>query len=91
MGGAQANQAFFRLARQQALFRGFDAVIDRVAQQVSQRRFELFQHVAIDLGFLAFDLQAHLFAQIAPQIPDHPHLPGQHVGKGRMRQASAVS
>ncbi|MNS25626.1 hypothetical protein D3C72_575240 [compost metagenome] len=82
MGRAQANQTFRRLAGQQALLRGFDAVVDRVAQQVSQRRFELFQYVAIDLGLFAFNFQAHLFAQIAPQIPDHPHLPGQHIGKG---------
>ncbi|MNN21261.1 hypothetical protein D3C81_1345750 [compost metagenome] len=48
---------------------------------MSQRCFELFQYVAIDLGFFAFNFQPHLFAQIAPQIPDHPHLPGQHIGK----------
>ncbi|MCY1178859.1 hypothetical protein D9M73_192320 [compost metagenome] len=82
MGRAQANQTFSRLAGQQALFREFDAVVDRVAQQVSQRRLELFQHVAIDLGLLAFNFQSHLFTQVAPQITDHAHLPGQHIGKG---------
>ncbi|MNO75825.1 hypothetical protein D3C76_668870 [compost metagenome] len=82
MRSAQTNQTFRRLAGQQALFREFDAVVDRVAQQVSQRRLELFQHVAIDLGLLAFNFQSHLFTQVAPQITDHAHLPGQHIGKG---------
>ena len=81
MGSAQTNQALFRLALEQALFRGFDAVIDGVAQQMSQRCFKLFQHVAIDLGFLAFDLQAHLFAKAAPEVANHARLPAEHVGE----------
>ncbi|MNF75479.1 hypothetical protein D3C87_1065270 [compost metagenome] len=57
-------------------------MIDSVAQQMGERRFEFFQDIAIDLGFLAFDLQPHLLAEAAAQIADHAHLTGQHVRKG---------
>jgi len=81
MRSTQADQALFGLALEQALFRGFDAVVDRVTQQMSQRRFEFFQYIAVDLRLLAFDFQPHLFAKTAPQIPNHAHLTGEHVGK----------
>ncbi|MNJ28813.1 hypothetical protein D3C77_233630 [compost metagenome] len=48
---------------------------------MGQRRFELFQNVAIDLGLLAFDLQAHLLAQRAPEVTHHPALSGEYIGK----------
>jgi len=81
MRGTQADQAFFRFAVEQALLRGFDAVIDGVAQQMRQRCFELFQHIAVDLSLLAFDLQAYLFAEAAAQIADHAYLTVEHVGE----------
>ncbi|MNL27682.1 hypothetical protein D3C87_1492870 [compost metagenome] len=79
MGSAQADQAFFRLAGQQPLLGRFDSVVHGIAQQVRQWRLEFFQHVAVDLGFLAFDLQPHLFAKAAAQVSNHTHLTGQHI------------
>ncbi|MNH02624.1 hypothetical protein D3C79_618680 [compost metagenome] len=57
-------------------------MVDGVTQQMGQRRLELFQDVAINLGLLAFDLQAHLLAQRAPQVTDHAALSGKHIGEG---------
>ena len=46
-----------------------------------ERCFEFFQHVAIDLGLFALDLQAYLLAQATAEVAHHAHLPGQHIGK----------
>ena len=81
MRGTQANLSFGGFAGEQPLLGGFNAVVHRVAQQVHQGRFELFQHVTVHLGFLAFNFQADLFAQAAPQITHHALLPGQHIGE----------
>ncbi|MNI96963.1 hypothetical protein D3C73_1555210 [compost metagenome] len=48
---------------------------------MGQRRFELFQHVAIDLGLLTLNLQAHLLAEAAAEIANHAHLSGQDIGE----------
>ena len=81
VGDTQADQPFGWLARQQALLRSFDTVIDGIAQQMDQGRFELFQHVAVNLGFFAFDFQADLLAQGTPQITHHALLPHQDIGE----------
>lgn len=61
--GAQAHRALLGLAGQQAPLGRLDAMVNGVAQKVSERRFELFQHIAVDLGLLALDHQAHRLAQ----------------------------
>ena len=81
MRGAQANQTFGGLTGQYTLFGGLNTVIDGIAQQVGQGRFEFFQHIAINLGFFALNFQANRLAQRAPQITHHALLPHQHVGK----------
>ena len=45
------------------------------ASQMDQGRFELFQHVAVNLGFFAFDFQADLLAQ------HHVRMPHQVLGR----------
>ncbi|MNF92286.1 hypothetical protein D3C84_749260 [compost metagenome] len=81
MGGAQTDQAFLRLAGQQALFRGFDSVIHGVAQQVRQGCFEFLQYITVDLGFLALDLQPHLLAEATTEVANHAYLAGQDIGE----------
>ena len=81
MRGLELDQPFNRLAHRDALVRRFNAVIDRIAQQMSQRRFELFQYVAIHLGLFAVDFQPHLFAKGAAQVTHHSRLTDQHIGK----------
>ncbi|MNI56980.1 hypothetical protein D3C73_1120130 [compost metagenome] len=81
MGRPQPDQAFWRLTRQQPLFRRLDAVIDSIAQQVRQRCLEFLQHVAVNLGFLALDFQPYLLAEAATQIADHAHLTTEHIGE----------
>ena len=77
----QADRAFRLFARQQALFGRFNPVVDGVAQQVGERRFEFFEDIAVNLGFLAFDFQAYLLAQRPTQITDHALLAHQHIGE----------
>jgi len=81
MGDAQADQTFGRFTRKQPLLRSFDAVIDGITQQMDQWRFKLFQYIAVDLSFFAFDFQANLLAQGAAQITHHALLPDQDIGK----------
>ncbi|MNP09988.1 hypothetical protein D3C76_1021180 [compost metagenome] len=76
-----SDHSLGRLAGEDAPLRRFDAVVDGIAQQMHQGRFEFLQHIAIDLGFLALDFQAHLLTQRAAQIAHHACLPGQHIGK----------
>ncbi|MNP52519.1 hypothetical protein D3C76_1469170 [compost metagenome] len=46
-----------------------------------QGRFEFFQDVTVDLGFLALDLQPYLLAETTTEVTDHPYLAAQHIGK----------
>ena len=68
MRGSQANQSFNRFTRQQPLLGQLDAVINRVTQQMGKGCLELFQYVAVNLGFFAFNFQAYLLAQAAAQL-----------------------
>ena len=81
VAGMQADHALLRLAQAPAHLRAFDAVVDGIAQQMRQGRFQALQHVAIDLGALAAHLQPHQLAQGAAKVTDHPRLPRQHVGE----------
>ena len=63
VAGLQPDRAGGRLARARANLGRLDPVIDRVADQVRERRFELLQDVAIDLGLLAVDDEPRLLAQ----------------------------
>ncbi|MNP35810.1 hypothetical protein D3C76_1291590 [compost metagenome] len=56
-------------------------MVDCIAQQMGQRRFELFQHIAVDLGLFTVYLQTHLLAQRAAQVSHHTALAGKHIGK----------
>ena len=76
------QNALFRLSRRPPLFGRFDAVIDGIANEVSERRLELSENVAIDLRRLARDLQLHPFAQGAREIAHQPRKSMHHVAKG---------
>ena len=63
VAGFQSNRAGGGLARAGANLGRLDPVIDGVADQVRERRFELLQDVAIDLGLLAVDDELRLLSQ----------------------------
>jgi hypothetical protein len=74
-----------------ALALGLHAVVDGVAQQVAERRLELFEHVAVDLGVLADDLQAHALAELVAESRTRRGKAPMRSANGRMRQAIASS
>ena len=78
-----------RFAGRAALLGHFEAVIERVADQMVERRFQPVEDIAIDAGGLADDLEPRLLAQLAGQVADQareaadavgqrPHPAGQH-------------
>lgn len=81
VAGADGDPALGRLAGGEAGFRRLDTVIDGIAQQVGERRFEFFQDIPVDLGAFALDQQAHLLAQRAAQVANHPRLAAKDVGE----------
>ena len=68
MPGAEHDRALLRLARGRALGRRLDAVIDRVPEQMIERRFEEGGKIAVDIGTTSVDLEADLLPQLARQI-----------------------
>ena len=62
-------------------------MIDRVAQQVRQRTFQSFQDVAVHLGVLADDFEAHLFAQSAGQVAHHARKTADAIAEGAHARA----
>ena len=55
IGHADADAAFLGLAGVATCFGHLDAVVDRVAQQVGERRIETFEHVAVDRDLRALE------------------------------------
>ena len=56
-------------------------MVHGIAQQVGERRFELLQHIAVDLGVLTFYVQAHLLAEGTAEIAQHARLADEHIGE----------
>lgn len=71
MARFEREARFLGLARARARGRLFDAVIERVAQQVAERRIEHFEDVAVDLSRFAIDDETHALAERARQIAHH--------------------
>ena len=67
----QPQHPLFWLRDARALFRSFQAVVDCVSQNVIQRRFQLFEDVAIDVGVVPHDFKLDLLAELPSEIPDH--------------------
>src|SRR6202012_2311312 len=65
---AQAEQALGVFAGGLAHIGHLDAVIDRVADGVRDRVFDGFEQTFVKLGFLSFELQAHLFLELLRQV-----------------------
>ena len=63
------DRADRRLAGGRAGRRRLDPVVERVADQVRERRLELVEDVAVDTGLLAADLEPHLLAEGAGDVP----------------------
>src|SRR4029077_1665368 len=90
VAGLQPDRALGRLASRQALLRPLDAVVDGIAQEMPERRVELFQYVAVDLGRSPDNLELDPLAEraaevahdawIAPgAIGEWPHAAGQRL------------
>ena len=75
------DAACFGLAGGVANGRQLDAMIDGIAQQMRQRRIELFENVAVDLGMLARQLQMYVLAKRAPKIAHHARIAGNAIGQ----------
>ena len=62
-----------------------EAVVDRVADQVIERRLEPVEDVAVDAGGLADDLEPCLLAELPGHVAD------QRAGNRERRQPAAAS
>ena len=58
------------------------AMIEGVAQQVIERRFKLFQDVAINVGGAAEDVELHRFAECSGEVADQAREPLRPVDEG---------
>ena len=70
--GAHQDATFARLAGRHALLRCLDAVVNAVAHNVRQRIFDGFNDGLVELGVLAFHLEADFLATHLGQIAHHP-------------------
>ncbi len=77
----EAHDAFRFLAGGATFVRRSDAVIDGVAQQMTERGVELLQNVAIHLRVGADDFEPHLLSQRASDVAHHARKPLDSVGK----------
>ena len=68
----QLQRTGLRLARGRAFLGHLQAVVQCVAEQVAQRRFELVQNVAVHVGRLAEDFKPDLLAESAGDVAHHP-------------------
>ena len=95
-------EALWRLPGRLARLWRFETVIDGVAQQMAERRVELRQDVPVHLRRAADDLQLHLPAQGAGEIPHHarqtlhaigkrPHAGGQRLLVEPMREMDGAT
>ena len=61
-----------RLARRDALFDPFEAVVERIAHEVHERVAERVDHGAVELGVLAHELQLDLLAELGREVAHEP-------------------
>ncbi len=66
----QADGPALRFAGGATHFGILDAMVDRVAQHVLERRHHAFQHGAVHLAFSVADDEFHLFIELAGHLPD---------------------
>src|SRR6185312_14002078 len=67
--GGQEDPTLDRLPRRRADFGPLDSVIGRVPDQVQQRITDLVQDGAVELDFLAFQVEPDPLAEVAGQVP----------------------
>ena len=73
--GAERNHALFGLTRRLAHIRGFDAMVGGIANQVSQRIAEHFEHTFVDLRLFSVHLQANTLAGSPSEVVDGARVP----------------
>src|SRR5690606_28962171 len=76
--GAQADAALGGFSEAFALFRGFETVIDRIAEEVRQRIPQPFDHLLVEFGLLADELDVHPLAETGRDITDQPREAAEH-------------
>ena len=70
-----------RLAGGAAVLRHFQAVVQRVADQMVERRLEPIEDVAIDAGGLTGDLEPGLLAELPGQVADQAREAADAIGQ----------
>ena len=76
MLGLEADPTGGRLSRRDAVFRVFDSVIDRIADEMHQGIGDRLDDGLVDLGFFPDELQFDLLLLFAREVPDEAeHLP----------------
>ena len=89
MARLQADGPDRRLAGRAAVVRHFETMVQGIADQMVERRFESIEDVAVDAGGLTDDLEPRLLAKLTSQVTDQarkaaytigqwPHPAGQH-------------
>ncbi len=72
MARLQVNDASRRLARRLALVGRFQPMVERIANQMVERRLEPIENVAVDARRLTDDFKLRLLAQLTRQIAHQP-------------------
>ena len=73
----QIDATDVRFAEAAAEFGAFDAVVDRVAQHVFERRHHTFEHVAVEFAFRVVRVEIDFFAELARDLPNGATQPRQ--------------
>ena len=82
MPGLEFKETLGVFAGGLALLGRFQSMIEGVAQEMRQRRFQSFQDFPVHAGGLARDFKADLLVQLPCQIAHHPRESQHPVGKG---------
>ena len=82
VAGFQPDRARRVLAHGFALIGSFQPMIERIADQMIERRFETVQNVAIDPGRLTHHLELRLLAKLTSHIADQARKAADAVGQG---------
>ena len=81
MASLQPDGPHRRLAGRAAVLGHFEAVVQRVADQMVERCLEPIEDVAVDAGGLTGDLEPGLLAELSGQVADQPREAADAVGQ----------
>ena len=79
MSGLQFHRALLRLASRPAFLGRFQAVINRVSDEMNQGIGDLLNHGLVQLGIFADQFQPDIFADLVRQVADHARKFTEHL------------